>query len=273
MNCKKCVLPVDTRSQPFIHCNGLCAAIHHAACVGLENADLAAVSPPKRNSFWLCDDCFAEFICWRNERTESAKGSSARPDHSLSQKQEYAPQRDVDELKAKVECLLLSTLTTTASCHPNTEMIRHSTPNSSRQPDREMSGINDSSVTPSASVPVVSERSTDSTVGDENFSEKDPLRTFAPCELLPRITLDGNVSEEDIQLMVARCLGACDAECRNVRKLVPRWVDCSALDYVSFKVILHCKWKATAMMSTTWPRYVKFREFRRRECTWKPDIV
>ncbi|XP_062716299.1 uncharacterized protein LOC115265681 [Aedes albopictus] len=254
MDCKKCALPVETSIQPFIHCNGLCAAIHHAACVGLDTPNLAAVSPPYKNSFWLCDECIDEFVCWRNDRSANAKELSSRPELSLNPEQQSALQRDVEELKGKVESIL-STLTTTASCLPNTEMMRHSTPNSSRQFSREMSGTNACNVTPSVSA--ASERLTESAV-DESFA-------------LLLTNIDGNVSEEDVQLMVARSLGAYDDECRNIKKLVPRWVDCSTLDYVSFKIILHCKWKPAAMMSTTWPRYVKFREFRRRECTWKPD--
>ncbi|XP_062534865.1 uncharacterized protein LOC134204057 [Armigeres subalbatus] len=83
--------------------------------------------------------------------------------------------------------------------------------------------------------------------------------------------IDSSVSEDDVQVMVSRCLGACDTECKSIRKLVPRWVDTSSLDYISFKIVLNRKWKSIAMMPSTWPRNVKSREFRQRQCTWKPD--
>nr|XP_029729300.1 uncharacterized protein LOC115266837 [Aedes albopictus] len=257
MDCKKCTSPVITKSQPFIYCNGLCATVYHATCVELSKSELAAVSPPNRNSFWLCDECFTEFIHWRNDRKGNVKESTAVAEPLLIPEQQYAQQRDVDELKMKVD-FILTVLASTASCHVDTGIMPHSTPNSSRSSDSEM--IRPNECTPMASVHASPARLSNPVGGEESFA-------------LVLTNIDGSVSEEDIQLMVARCLGASDAECRNVRKLVPRWVDCSTLDYISFKIVLNCKWKSTAMASATWPSNLKFRELKRRESTWKPDTV
>lgn len=52
-------------------------------------------------------------------------------------------------------------------------------------------------------------------------------------------------------------------ECKNVKKLVPRWVDCSSLDSILFKIVLDHEWKSSPMMSSTWPNNIKFREFKK----------
>lgn len=246
MDCKKCHLPVYTKDQPFIYCNGLCAAVHHATCVGINKVELAAVSPPNKNSFWLCDECLVEFVRWRKERCEIESVSIVIPDSEPK----CVLERDVKELKSKVESIL-TLLASQENVHADS-VIRFSTPNLSRILD---DTVRESTINETPSVPV---RLSDSAGGDESF---DLLLT----------NIDASVSEEDVQRMVCRCLGASDNECNNVRKLVPRWIDCSTLDFVSFKIVLDRKWKSAAMTSSTWPKNIKFREFRRKMCTWKPD--
>lgn len=243
MNCRKCLHHVKTADQPFIFCNGLCTGVYHAACVGLNNESLAAVSPPNKNSFWLCDDCLSKFVQWR----EGEKDSTDRVGSVLH--------RDVEVLKSKVDAIM-SILGPSSTCCQSDSAIRHSTPHST--PQLESGRTNQHSETPFA--PDVSRQSPDeANSADESFA-------------LLLTNIDGSVSEEDVQQMVSRCLGACDDDCKEVRKLVPRWVDCNNLDYVSFKVVLNKKWKLTALTPSVWPKHVKFREFMRRQCTWKPGI-
>nr|XP_029712066.1 uncharacterized protein LOC115256982 [Aedes albopictus]XP_029715015.1 uncharacterized protein LOC115258760 [Aedes albopictus] len=249
MECKKCLLPVVTKDQPYVYCNALCAAVHHAACVGLNTAELAAVSPPHKNSCWMCDECLVEFVQWRKERNEKMNEpiAATAPEHN---EPKCVLQRDVDELKAKVDSIL-SVITSHENNHTDA-WIRHSTPKSSRPMECGSSEVTVASETAS--------RLPDSICENENF---DLLLT----------NIDGSVSEEDVQLMVCRCLGTRDNECINVRKLVPRWVDCSAFDYISFKIVLNRKWKSVAMMPSTWPRNIRFREFKKVRFPWKPDIL
>lgn len=252
MDCKKCFARVATKEEQFIHCNGPCGVIFHAACVGLDKVDLAAVSPPKRNSFWLCDECLAKFVLWRTERKEEKKESIAPTDRT---EPKSILQRDVDDLKAKVDSIL-SVLSASSNCSLDTVML-HSTPTSSRHFDN---ALREAACGGTSCVADASERSSNTTAGDENFS-------------LLLTNIDSSVSEEDVQMMVSQCLGVCDTECKYVKKLVPRWVDSSTLDYISFKIVLNCKWKTIAMKSSTWPKNIRFREFRRRQCTWKPDTL
>lgn len=254
MDCKKCLLPVKTKDHPYIYCNGLCAAVHHAACVGLNTNDLAAVSPPKKNNMWLCDECLIEFVQWRQERTDIKNVSIAEPVPLPNQLEQKCPlQRDIEELKNTVESIRLA-----LASHErfnSDARSRHSTPNTTNLSQQMDSGLGEMS-----NVPDALGRSTDSIREDDSF---DLLLT----------NIDGNVSEEDIQRMVARSLGARDNEIIHVKKLVPRWVDCSTLDYISFKVVLNHKWKVSAMLSATWPKNVRFREFRKVRCPWRPETV
>ncbi|XP_062703808.1 uncharacterized protein LOC134286241 [Aedes albopictus] len=251
MDCGKCLQLVETNAQPFVYCNGMCGRVFHATCVGVEIDDLPAVSPPKRNSFWLCDECFDEFLQWRETHKKSP------PQIQTSRAPECDLHRDVEVLKAKVEAIMTTLSANIAS--PPDNAIRHSTPVSSLQIDcgsREISSQCETSSSPNQT-----ERFTNALNGDDRDD------SFA----LMLTNIDCNVTEEDVQQMVSRCLGARYAECNNVRKLVPRWIDCSNLDYISFKVVLSRKWKPAAMTSSTWPKNVKFREFKRRQTTWKPS--
>lgn len=171
MDCKKCYLPVNTKDQQYIYCNGLCAAVHHAICVGLNTVQLAAVSPPNKNSFWLCDECLVEFVRWRKERCEMESVSIASaPDPEPK----CVLERDVEELKSKVETIL-SMLASHAD-----SVVRHSTPTSSIVFDDTVKGsnlISETSYAPS--------RLSESIGGDDNF---DLLLT----------NINATVSEEDV---------------------------------------------------------------------------
>lgn len=103
--------------------------------------------------------------------------------------------------------------------------------------------------------------------GENHTSSGENNENFA----LYLTNIDSSVSESDINLMVSRCLEVSNEDCIDVKKLVPKWVDCSKLDFVSFKVVLHEKWKLQSLVASTWPRGVKFREFVNRfDHTWKP---
>ena len=86
--------------------------------------------------------------------------------------------------------------------------------------------------------------------------------------------IDRCVTEKEIASLVSESLGAPEPECVNVTKLVPNWKNCEDLDYISFKVILHDRWKTLAMSSSAWPKNVKIREFiHRNKDTWKPTSL
>lgn len=233
MICAKCHLHIAKGKLSYIVCNGLCNRTYHA------------VSPPNKNSFWLCDDCLNEFVKWRTDQKKA--------DISIADSKSTL-QLEVEELKTKVASIM-STLSANATNNSVTSVDRHSTPCSSSHLENGTRGRDHSGL---SFTPDISSCLSDPGVGNGDF------------ELL-LTNIDGRVTESQIQHMVSRGLDVCETECKNVRKLVSRWIDCSTLDYVSFKVILDHKWKPKALKSSTWPANIRFREFVKRNCTWKPE--
>lgn len=73
------------------------------------------------------------------------------------------------------------------------------------------------------------------------------------------------VTEQQILEFVTDRLGTDDA---IVRKLVPAWKDTLSMPYISFKIGIHIRLKETALLPSTWPAGLRFREFR--EDVWEP---
>nr|XP_029720678.1 uncharacterized protein LOC115262427 [Aedes albopictus] len=73
------------------------------------------------------------------------------------------------------------------------------------------------------------------------------------------------VTERQILEFVTDSLGTDDAV---VKKLVPAWKDTLSMPYVSFKVGVDVRLKETALLPSTWPAGLRFREFR--EDVWEP---
>lgn len=123
--CEKCRLLVTMEEQPYIVCTGPCSRVYHADCVGLDEVKLDAVSPPNKNSCWMCDACLIEFVKWRAYQQKKV----ADP---IVPETKSALQLDVDELKIKVASIM-STLASTVVTHTlkTKTMERHSTPCSS----------------------------------------------------------------------------------------------------------------------------------------------
>lgn len=68
-----------------------------------------------------------------------------------------------------------------------------------------------------------------------------------------------SVLEEDITKIINRCLDT--TEPPVIIRLTPKGKDVSSYSFVSFKVGLNMCHKETALLASTWPRNVKFREF------------
>lgn len=77
-----------------------------------------------------------------------------------------------------------------------------------------------------------------------------------------------DVTEDEIRAMVAACLGTTDLII--VQKLVSNWIDLAQLPYISFKVGIDVKFRDRAMLPSTWPSGIYYREFREKCFTWRP---
>lgn len=108
---------------------------------------------------------------------------------------------------------------------------------------------------------------TDISESNEQHSRSEMSKTFE----LFLTNIDKYVTENEISLMVSRCLGINSTNIFDVKKLVSNSRDFCKLDYVSFKIALDEHQRTLAMNESTWPKGVKFREFvNRHSNTWKP---
>lgn len=73
------------------------------------------------------------------------------------------------------------------------------------------------------------------------------------------------VTEQQILKLVTDSLGTEDVV---IKKLVPAWKDTTSLPYISFKVGVNVRLKSLALLSSTWPAGLSFREFR--DYVWEP---
>lgn len=79
--------------------------------------------------------------------------------------------------------------------------------------------------------------------------------------------LRNTVNERQMFRMVSTSIGS---ENVAVKKLVADWKDVSTLPYISFKVGVDVEFKSVAMLPSTWPVGVCYREFYNTYDVWEP---
>lgn len=236
--CKKCSTDIDIMKCLYTVCEGKCARKFHAACVGVTENDLCALS---KNIVWICDDCMIEFCKARDHIPESSKAQPADKDPITA---------DLEALKSQVNAIndsiteLSKAIASSSAPASLQRQQRHSTP---------IDSLSRSNV-------CTSECSRSSIENRED--------TFS----LLLTNIDRHVTEKEIACLVSQSLCAPEPECMDVTKLVPNWKNCEDLDYISFRIVLPKRWKLLAMAGTTWPHGVTFREFvYRNKNPWKPS--
>lgn len=235
-HCGKCALLIDINVDSYTVCEGRCYKSFHIKCANLREADLYVLSG---NILWMCDGCLPDFHRYRAKKvTDSATETS--PAASIED--------EVMNLKSTVAGIV-ETLS---------GMMQKTGP-----------------IAPYSSTPVSSTRLLDGTVETlDNTNENE--KTGEPPEeqrnfVLYLTRIDRCATESDVSRLVSRSLSAPASDCNNIVKLVPRWKDVNTMDYVSFKIVLNEKWKPTALLPSTWPKRIRFREFvNRLDDTWSP---
>lgn len=240
-NCEKCSLSIKVECELYTVCEGNCAKWFHADCVGLTENDLCALSS---NIVWICDACMVLF-CRMREKTNIDAATNTECSRPVEE--------EINDLKcavAKIADMLSNVIQkpTTTAAPPH-----HSTLVSSSEL---LSKTNDEiSCEPVQHEPNNSLHA----LGSETFAVY--LSNIDKC-----------VTENDISVMVSRSLRAPLSCCNDVVRLVPKHKNTNTLDYVSFKVVLEASLKPLALSASTWPRQIKFREFKNRmNETWKPS--
>lgn len=242
VKCKKCAICIYTEFGLHAVCVGPCKKSFHAACAGIGKHELRSL---KQGLLWMCCECMPAF----NEWTNSLQKPSPSDDSSLIH-------ADIVDIKSQIS-LIVDTLHKLAPNDPPSTAVsfRHSTPNVSAEARRKTNAGFDDAAEP------------DRTEQNENLQTVPNDRNFS----LLLTNIDNATCENDIETLVYRCLGAPRGDCLKITKLVSNHLDCSFLDYISFKVVLKWRWKNMALCASTWPAGIKFREFRHRAYNvWKP---
>lgn len=249
--CKKCCQSIDSYADLFTVCEGDCAGLFHASCVGLKDEDIDFLTL-SQNALWMCDTCMSMF---RKTREGIPVNTADKTDSTKSIEQE------VKDLKTAVNGILntLSKIVPTATTSPNTPSnVLHSTP----------IAISSHTLFNGTNGCVASVSNCDSASRPQI---EDEIRTNNDYFALFLSNINPYVSERDVHQMVSRALGFSEPERLDVTKLTKRWNDQMMPDFVSFKVIVSRKWKYRALDPSTWPVNVKFREFVcKHNDTWRP---
>lgn len=246
MDCNKCPLRINTSAGLFVVCAGPCAKAFHITCVGLKKDHLCSLSS---NVLWFCEECLNRFREWK---------SITSPAVPVKEPELQTVNREIADLKNQV-AEILHTLKTIKPNTPSSDYtVHHSTPISSSNLSN---GTNVDSACWDVNNSIQPEQNNERMRGasETNFS-------------LFMTNIDSRVSEKEIKTMVSQCLGAPETECREVKKLVSKWMNCNATDNASFKVVIDGKWKEMAVKASTWPQGVKYREFVDRPINrWRPN--
>lgn len=236
--CKKCSQNVDATTNPYTVCEGDCAGFYHAACVGLSDEDLSALS---LNIIWMCDTCMESFRRARDNVTSvpTRSPTSAKP-----------LEEEIMELKTTVAGIV-ETLSKLAPTTSSSDLaLFHSTPISSYK----LFTGTDACVSNTES----DERHLTDDHDDDNFT-------------LFITNINECATERDIRVMVSRALCTPEPERIEVIKLTSKWKHRMKSDFISFKVAFNKQWKTRAMDPSIWPKNVKFREFiAKQNETWSP---
>lgn len=234
-NCEKCCSIISLDTELYTVCEGRCAKYFHANCVGVSEADLCAFS---KNIIWLCDPCMTLFCRTRERMT--ADISTSTDQHKFMD-----VEGEILQLKSAV-AEIVKTFADVRKSDP-VARHRHSTPVSS--PKATYDDYNEIACCSSQT---------------ENGNESGEFSLYLT-------NIDNSATESDISLLVSRSLRVPLSSCNDVVKLVPKWKNVNQMEYVSFKVVLKSDMKLLALQASTWPKEIKYREFKHRmNDTWKP---
>lgn len=204
----------------------------------------------------MCGDCSTHFRKWK-EHSSVAETSKDVPNVSVDR----SLHAEIQELKLQVAGILKSLSSSSPTECVSNSVSHHSTPISS---STLIDGTNNSDAH-LLTGRISSERSVTNINNALSLSNSDQkLSLFLT-------NIDSEVSESEVRTMVCECVEAPVHDCFKVVKLVSKNVDCSMIDFVSFRVDLNVKWKEKALDAKTWPCGVKFRQFINR--AWKPNCI
>lgn len=240
--CKQCTKAIS-RGSDVIVCEGFCTDVFHAACVNVTHEELINYRRVS-NFWWICDTCIDIVRTNRKDHSKLATQIVMEP-ASASETPNVAD--EIAELKEQIAEIQQTLASITVS-----------------RSESNLSSANE--IPPLAESSPLSIRGMQ--FGTKNVSNRNITAETSATDGLFWLfftRIKNNVTEQDMCKVVSASLNDNDA---IVRKLVPAWKNTSEMPYISFKVGINVRLKDKALLSTTWPAGISFREFR--DNVWQP---
>lgn len=246
--CKQCA-QVITQDSNCIGCEGFCTDVYHASCVKMRYEELVKYRS-SRNLWWMCTSCSDMMVKKRNNRHALVKGAETKAPEA---KEITRIDDEIAALKKQITAI-----------H---ESLANSTVSSSRIVPSVDPSIRDRSTTTESSLGVQHDTQL-GTKATDCFSNIVEQRSANDRFWLFLSRIKSCVSEREVFKLVADALGTDDI---IVKKLVPAWKDSISMPFISFKVGINAHLKRTALLPSTWPCGLHFREFRNNY--WEPLLA
>lgn len=250
-------------NETHVKCGGFCKAIFHPKCTGLS-ADALEMVKDINQVFWFCPSCTSLMKDMRFRNTVQAAQEAGHEQASNYHGDILA------QLKSEILTELKSEIQTNFTKLMNSNLL---TPKATNRvileprftkKRRLFSMTNDS-------VPVTKPNlllGTGSTLSPSSEIKTVPKPQPKFWLYLSRIAPD--VSADQIGELTKKRLETNDVQ---VARLVPKGRDISSLSFVSFKIGINAELKSRALLSSTWPKGILYREFcddNSRENFWRP---
>lgn len=251
MICQHCYQPICAEQQ-MISCDGFCLDLYHTKCLGMTTEDVICCN---RNAqiWWMCRSCCTMMNDVRMRETMQTERSKLdyQPDSEPVQPKPTAVEiveeiADVKQQLASIrDCM-------TGLMHSRENSLDQSPPPIARS-------------SPLSSAKLLQGSRCDATDAEfsANIINREKFWLFFT-------RIKNTVSEEQMLEVVSNSLGSESRSSTVIKKLVPCWKDVTAMPYVSFKVGIDPGLKNTALLPSTWPMGICFREFQNHVRVWEP---
>lgn len=248
--------PCEKCNQHFcrddeITCEGFCGRIYHLQCSGANQYDVMRCAGSK-NLIWVCDVCLLQLQNQQQRQAATVPVNINETSEGVMQSTVLNLEQNVKEIKQQLSNLQEQirqnvTLSPPSTSTPERTDRQHSECNSN------VRGFNGSRL-----------------LNGSKAINRDNRCSSDSSDFSIYLTgIANHVCEDDIGRMVSECLKLDQRPV--VEKLVPYRRNVRDLRYISFKVGVNKKFKNEALLETTWPVGVRFREFIQYDTSlWQP---
>lgn len=249
LGCCECALHIGNLEERVV-CDG-CYKKYHLSCAKMNPYQLR-VCLEFDNVLWLCNKCLSSF----------------REQQSASSKTDLIVQGKVNDNKTndnEIDLVVQELQAEISSIKESFDKLQR-TFNSGCQ------WISDNTVLPSTSTPQGNINRNNS------FNDTSQLMVGSNAERVstsPRTfwifftRVAKHVSSDTMRQMVSNSLQLEDQP--QIVRLVPHWINNESLRYVSYKIGVNWKYREKALLASTWPVGLQFRQFVHHEFNyWEP---